>query len=183
MDLELASIRNPAEIGAATATIGLLESSGFRYEAAQSRLLLIDRLLADGSDREPLTRELAELLEIATEHGMTWIAERVSSLAKGARVTISLDPEPDAPETGARSEVEYRHGLTAREIEVMSLLAEGLTNKAIGERLYVSPRTVSTHVSNLLAKLGLSNRGEAAAAFHRLDLGAFIDGPDPAELG
>ena len=63
----------------------------------------------------------------------------------------------------------------------MSLLAEGLTNKAIGERLYVSPRTVGTHVSNLLAKLGLGNRGEAAAAFHRLGLAEAIDLRDPVE--
>ena len=184
MDLELASIDEPVDLRAASGTIEILESSGFRNEAAQARLLRIDRLIIDGSDHGRLTRELAELLEIATEHGMSWIADRVTSLAKVARITIRLGEEPDTTETGAKAGgkpgVEYPHGLTAREIEVMSLLAEGLTNKAIGERLYVSPRTVSTHVSNLLAKLGLSNRGEAAAAYHRLDLEAFIGTLDPA---
>ncbi len=61
----------------------------------------------------------------------------------------------------------------------MSLLAEGLTNKGIGERLFVSPRTVSTHISNLLAKLHVGTRGEAAAAYHRLGLAEVIDLRDP----
>ena len=53
--------------------------------------------------------------------------------------------------------------LTPREREVLDLLATGATNRAIATRLVISEKTVSVHVSNVLAKLGVANRGEAAA--------------------
>lgn len=62
------------------------------------------------------------------------------------------------------------HGLTARELEVLRLLAAGQTNKAIAAELVLSERTVERHVSNIFAKLGVSTRA-AATAFayeHRL---------------
>jgi DNA-binding NarL/FixJ family response regulator len=54
-------------------------------------------------------------------------------------------------------------GLTPREQEVLALVAEGLSNAEVAERLYISPRTAAVHVSNILAKLGASSRTEAAA--------------------
>lgn len=59
-------------------------------------------------------------------------------------------------------------GLTPRELDVLRLVAEGLSNGQIGARLYISTKTVSVHVSNILAKLGVSSRTEAAAVAHRL---------------
>ncbi|MDN4486801.1 AAA family ATPase [Demequina sp. SYSU T00039] len=56
-------------------------------------------------------------------------------------------------------------GLTPREREVLELIAEGLTNVQIGQRLFISPKTASVHVSSILAKLGAANRAEAAAWF------------------
>ena len=61
-------------------------------------------------------------------------------------------------------------GLTPREREVLALLADGRTNPQIAETLFISPKTASVHVSNILAKLGVANRGEAAAVAHRLRL-------------
>jgi DNA-binding CsgD family transcriptional regulator len=61
-------------------------------------------------------------------------------------------------------------GLTAREREVLALVADGRTNRQIAEALFISQKTASTHVSNILAKLGASNRAEAAAVAHRLGL-------------
>ena len=54
-------------------------------------------------------------------------------------------------------------GITRRELEVLGLLAEGLSNAAIGARLHISPNTVRNHVQNLLAKLGASSRLEAVS--------------------
>jgi NarL family two-component system response regulator LiaR len=65
-------------------------------------------------------------------------------------VDTSAPPTPDS-------------SLTPREVEVLELIVAGLNNKEIAERLIVSRSTVKTHVSNILAKLGTSNRAEAAA--------------------
>lgn len=61
-------------------------------------------------------------------------------------------------------------GLTDRETDVLRLLTEGLSNREIGARLFISPKTASVHVSNLMAKLGAPSRTAAAAAAHRLGL-------------
>jgi DNA-binding CsgD family transcriptional regulator len=61
-------------------------------------------------------------------------------------------------------------GLSGREKEVLGLIAEGRTNREIGERLFISQKTVGVHVGNILAKLGVSGRVEAAAVAIRLEL-------------
>ena len=61
-------------------------------------------------------------------------------------------------------------GLTRRETEVLSLVAEGRTNRQIGQELFITTKTASVHVSRILAKLGVAGRGEAAAVAHRLGL-------------
>ena len=60
--------------------------------------------------------------------------------------------------------------LTVRELEVLQLIAEGLRNAEIAERLVVSQRTIDHHVSAILRKLDAKTRGEAVAAAHRADL-------------
>jgi non-specific serine/threonine protein kinase len=77
---------------------------------------------------------------------------------------------PQAP-TSAAPPPERTHGLTPREVEVLQLLAQRLTDKEIAEALFVSPRTVSVHVTSLLGKLGVSNRREAASVAAQLGLG------------
>ena len=61
-------------------------------------------------------------------------------------------------------------GLSARETEVLRLVAAGRTNREIAEELFISPKTASVHVSNILAKLGVTGRVEAAAVAHRVGL-------------
>ncbi len=94
------------------------------------------------------------------------LLEAVEALARRARISL----EPDA--TGAHdatptSEID-RYGLTPREQEVLELLADGRTNRQIAETLFISESTAGVHVSNILGKLGVANRVEAAAIAYRL---------------
>ena len=77
---------------------------------------------------------------------------------------------PRGPQSATRSNPA---GLTARQVEILGLLAEGRTNAEIAERLVVSVRTVDHHVSAVLQKLGLTGRREAARA-----AAALWDDPD-----
>ena len=77
-------------------------------------------------------------------------------------VVIAGEPEGSSPAASL--------GLTRREAEVLALVAQGRTNRQIGQELFITPKTASIHVSRILAKLGVTGRGEAAAAAHRLGL-------------
>ena len=63
-----------------------------------------------------------------------------------------------------------RLGLTPRELEVLTLVADGRTNREIGESLFIAEKTASVHVSRILGKLGVRSRVEAATAAQRLGL-------------
>jgi DNA-binding CsgD family transcriptional regulator/tetratricopeptide (TPR) repeat protein len=122
--------------------------------------------------RDQAGRALADAHRIATGLGAAALAERVEQTAR--RVRVTLDP-PDAgaaparPAGGAPARAAGL-GLTAREAEVLRLLLEGRTNRLIGSSLGMSEKTASVHVSRILAKLGVTTRGEAAAAAQRLRL-------------
>jgi DNA-binding CsgD family transcriptional regulator len=93
--------------------------------------------------------------------------------AKGsAPVGIPIVSQPIAEAfAGAQGGgVEPTFGLSGREREVLALIVEGRTNREIGERLFISQKTVGVHVGNILAKLGVSGRVEAAMVAVRLDL-------------
>lgn len=94
-------------------------------------------------------QEALELLAIRT---------RISLAPSGARA----GPPADGPMAAL--------GLTVRESDVLRLVAEGLTNQEIGAALFISPKTASVHVTNILRKLDVPNRGQAAAVAHRLGM-------------
>ncbi|MGH9247025.1 MAG: ATP-binding protein [Acidimicrobiales bacterium] len=98
--------------------------------------------------------------EQAAEILARWRGWRVDELHAVQR-RLGLGPEQTGPDS-----------LTPREREVVALLAEGLTNSQVADRLYISPRTAAVHVSNILAKLGMSSRTEVAAWAVREGLGA-----------
>jgi DNA-binding NarL/FixJ family response regulator len=67
-------------------------------------------------------------------------------------------------ESSRRRVPEARDQLTAQELQIAQLAAKGLSNREIGQKLFVSPRTVSTHLYRIYPKLGISTRGELASA-------------------
>ena len=92
----------------------------------------------------------------------TWVPTTSSAAPSGSPPA----PASPCPESAAREGPLSR--LTPREREVLDLLATGATNKTIATTLFITEKTASVHVSNLLAKLGVANRGEAAALARQL---------------
>lgn len=133
---------------------------GAPYRAAENTLSLAQALVQEG-DRDGAAHVLGPALETAESLGARPLADGMRSLAARARLRLP------------GSEM-VRHGgtgpLTAREHEVLQLLAEGMTNDQIGLALFMSPRTASVHVSRILVKLGASNRTEVSAIAHRRGL-------------
>jgi DNA-binding NarL/FixJ family response regulator len=89
-------------------------------------------------------------------------AEALLARWRGWRVE-ELEAVRSALGIGPASTTSLADSLTPREREVVALLAEGLTNADLARRLYISPKTAAVHVSNVLAKLGMSSRTEVAA--------------------
>ena len=123
-----------------------------------------------GGDRAAAAVALRAAAEAASAMGTKLLADDVAGLARRAR--IDLGAAPDAASPAPDDSPVARLGLTPRELEVLLLVAEGRTNRVIGETLFMSEKTASVHVSRILAKLGVSGRVEAAAVAHRLGLSA-----------
>ncbi|WP_316761851.1 helix-turn-helix transcriptional regulator [Streptomyces herbicida] len=146
------------------------------YDLARVRRRLARALLADGGDDErDRATELLRLARAVAEHlGARPLADSVVLLAQRARLSLTCAPR-QAP---APADPVEALGLTSRERDVLRLVSAGRTNRQIAEELFISPKTASVHVSNILGKLGVSGRGEAAAVAHRL--GLFPSGPHRA---
>lgn len=154
-----------------------------REHAAE--LLVQAHAVADWLGARPLREEI-ELLARRARLPLASAATRPVLDASLPRAP-ALPPAPGSPAPGARApgspvpaaesakpvDPAEELGLTPRERDVLRLVAAGRSNRQIAEELFISPKTASVHVSNILAKLGVSSRGEAAAVAHRLRL---VDG-------
>jgi DNA-binding CsgD family transcriptional regulator len=139
-------------------------SYGHVYEVARCRWRLAEALLGTG-DREQATVAAQAAHQTALQLGAAPLQTALELLARRGRLDLGagLPPEPTLA------------GLTPREVEVLRLLVEGRSNRQIAEQLFISGKTASVHVTNILAKLGAHSRLEAAAMARRLGL----DQPTP----
>ena len=132
---------------------------GYSYEQARCRWRLAEALV--GADRrEEAAAEVAEAHRVAVQLGAAPLREALEALARRARLDAGL-PVPVQP---------AHTPLTARERDVLALLARGQTNRQIGRTLFISEKTASVHVSNIIGKLSASGRTEAVAIAHRRGL-------------
>jgi DNA-binding CsgD family transcriptional regulator len=156
---------DPAAWAAAAAA---WERLGQPYRVAYAGFRQAEALLASG-DRESATVVLGRAAEVTGRLGARPLDTEIKALARRARLNLTPHASAPAVATGASTPAEQL-GLTAREAEVLALVAAGRSNRQIAQALFISPKTVSVHVSNLLAKLGVAGRVEAAAIAHRLGL-------------
>jgi DNA-binding CsgD family transcriptional regulator len=127
----------------------------FVYETARSRWRLAEAL-AEAGDRDQAQRQWQLAVAAADELGATRLRAALSDLGRRARLGTGSRAVPGSPLSI----------LTSRELDVLRSLASGRSNKEIAAELFISDKTVSVHVSNILAKLGAASRTEAAAIAH-----------------
>jgi DNA-binding CsgD family transcriptional regulator len=137
------------------------------YPLAAALWRSAEAALGDG-DHDGAAARLRRAAALAGQLGAVPLSDDIAVLARRAR--IGLGDDADASAAGGETPARGRLGLTAREFEVLRLVAAGRSNREIAGELFISVKTASVHVSNILGKLGVASRGEAAAAAHRLRL-------------
>jgi len=141
--------RRDADRLLAAADTALADLTWWRHRV---RLLVADAALADGwGDPVGWAREA---LPVFAGRGDVRLASRCRELLRRAGAPV---PRPGRGDTPVPATLRAA-GVTSREVDVLRLVSEGLTNTAIAQRLVLSPRTVETHVANLVAKTGVANR-------------------------
>jgi DNA-binding CsgD family transcriptional regulator len=159
--------QGPSDPAAWAAAAAVWERLGQPYRVAYACFRQAEALLATTGDRDTAAVVLGRAAEITGRLGARPLDAEVKALARRAR--LDLGP-PAAALVAAAPTPAAQLGLTPREAEVLALVATGRSNRQIAQDLFISPKTVSVHISNLLAKLGVASRVEAAAIAHRLGL-------------
>jgi DNA-binding CsgD family transcriptional regulator/tetratricopeptide (TPR) repeat protein len=147
------------------------------WTVAYTHYRLGEALLANQATRREAESVVSEAHRLASALSAMPLVDAIEAMARRGRIAIhsvgaALEPEapkPAAaglPESGEAADL----GLTSREREVLSLVAEGYTNRRIAKTLFISESTAGVHVSNILGKLGVASRTEAATVAARLGM-------------
>jgi ATP/maltotriose-dependent transcriptional regulator MalT len=158
----------PSDPGAWEAAVAAWEWLGQPYRLAYACFRQAEALLAGTGDRNTAATVLARAADITGRLGARPLDNEVNILARRARIDFA--PQAAATPAARATTPAEQHGLTPREAEVLALVGAGRSNRQIAQALFISPKTASVHVSNILAKLGVHTRVEAAAIAHRLGL-------------
>ncbi len=138
------------------------------YPAAYSRLRQAEASFARRTRKAAATTALRQAYATAQTMGARPLAAEIAAVAARARVSLHVDEPaagpPPAPLDPGGGELA---ALTGREHEVLAAVAEGLTNREIGQRLFISERTVGVHVSHIFDKLQVRTRVQASRVFLR----------------
>jgi DNA-binding CsgD family transcriptional regulator len=145
------------------------EQLGQPYRVAYACYRQAEAMLAGAGDRDTAATVLGRAADITGRLSARPLDTEVKALARRARLVLT--PPASGPGQAADAPTPAEQlGLTPREAEVLALVAAGRSNRQIAQALFISPKTVGVHVSNILAKLGVAGRVEAAAIAHRLGL-------------
>ncbi|HEX4490805.1 MAG TPA: AAA family ATPase [Acidimicrobiia bacterium] len=151
------------------ATAAVWRELGEPYPEARARARLAEALLAAGGARPEAVAELRAAAAVAERLEAAPLLDHIGRIARWARVDLDRAAAPLSESVEAAPD-EAPFALTPREREVLRMVADGCTNREIAAALFISVKTASVHVSNILAKLGVANRAEAGVVAHRLGL-------------
>jgi len=175
-EAEYARVQGESDPERWLAAVAAWEESGHPYPLAVARWRAAEALLARRVDRARAAELLGRGHATASSLGAEPLRGELERLARLGRVDLRprgpADPAAD-PAAAAVAAL----GLTPRELEVLALVAVGRSNRQVADALFISAKTASVHVSNILAKLGVASRVEAAAVAHRHGLLAGQPGP------
>jgi DNA-binding CsgD family transcriptional regulator len=164
IDAELSRLRGRSDPGLWERAVQSWTGLDEPLELAYAQWRKAEALLLGGEARANAGALLEDAANATRAIGAEALLEQIESLARRARVAL------DGAAASDKGLPEQRYGLTDRELEVLALLVEGMTNREIGERLFMSEKTASVHVSRILAKLDVRGRVEAATTAQRLGL-------------
>ncbi len=160
-DALAARARGEVDLDVWEAAVAARRDLGRPFELGRT-LLGLATVALRGRRRDDGAAALSEAHAIAIDLGAGPLRQNVEALARRARIGIEgVDTADDAA---------AQLGLTPREREVLALVADGRSNRQIGDALFMAESTAGVHVSNILGKLGVNRRSEAAAMAHRMGL-------------
>jgi len=141
--------------------VDLYVQSGAPFEVARARIELARALGSLGRTEDAIAE---------AQRAIGLLSELKAEFEMGRARTVLESLQQQVPEAKDKPEAHSRNGLTKREIEILRLVAEGLNNQTIAERLFVSDHTVHRHLANILRKLSVSTRAAAVAQAARRGL-------------